>query len=119
MEDGIRYKFQRLQVYQVGLEYVDHVYALSNRLPESERFNLRSQLERAVTSIVLNIAEGSTGQSDAGQKRFLGMALRSYIETVACLDLIERRGYLISQDMIQIRQLVVCLTLFVLYPRQP
>jgi len=40
MEDGLRYKFQRLQVYQVGLEYVDHVYAVGNRLPELERFNL-------------------------------------------------------------------------------
>jgi len=51
------YKFQKLEVYRLGLEYVDKVYELSNQLPESERFNLRSQLERSATSIVLNIAE--------------------------------------------------------------
>jgi four helix bundle protein len=88
------YKFQKLEVYQLGLEFVDEVYGLTNQLPESERFNLRSQLERAATSIVLNIAEGSTGQTDMEQNRFLGMALRSYLETIACMDLIERRKYL-------------------------
>jgi four helix bundle protein len=82
------YKFQKLQVYQLALAYVDAVYVLSSQLPERERFNLSSQIERASTSIVLNIAEGSTGQSDAEQNRFLGLALRSYLETIACLDLI-------------------------------
>jgi four helix bundle protein len=77
------YKFQKLDVYQLGMDFVDMVYGLTNQLPDSERFNLRSQLERAATSIVLNIAEGSTGQSDSEQNRFLGMAMRSYLESVA------------------------------------
>jgi four helix bundle protein len=100
-----QYKFQKLDVYQLGLEFVDKVYELTSQLPESERFNLRSQLERAATSIVLNIAEGSTGQSDLEQNRFLGMALRSYLETVACLDLIERRKYLRSETIDSTREL--------------
>ena len=94
-----QYKFQKLRVYQIALVYVDMIYSLSYQLPESEKYNLRSQLERAATSIVLNIAEGSTGQSDAEQNRFLGHALRSYLETVACLDLIERRKYLLAKDL--------------------
>jgi len=99
------YKFQQLKVYKLALEYVDTVYELSGRLPEAERFNLRSQLERAATSVVLNIAEGSTGQSNAEQKRFLGMALRSYLETIACLDIVERRGYLSSDVLVEVREL--------------
>jgi four helix bundle protein len=71
------YKFQKLQVYRMALEYVNAVYELSKKIPERERFNLSSQVERAATSIALNIAEGSTGQSDAEQNRFLGLALRS------------------------------------------
>ena len=78
-----QYKFQKLQVYQLALKYVDAVYELSARLPQGERFNLSSQIERAATSIVLNIAEGSTGQSNTEQNRFLGFALRSYLETIA------------------------------------
>lgn len=98
------YKFQQLTVYQIALDYIDQIYGLTNRLPESERFNLRSQLERAGTSIVLNIAEGSTGQTDAEQNRFLGLALRSYMETVACLDIAERQGYLASGITAPVRE---------------
>lgn len=89
----------------MALEYVDAVYNLSRSLPESERFNLRSQVERAATSIVLNIAEGSTGQSNAEQNRFLGLALRSYLETIACFDIIEQQGYLGNNVSTEARRL--------------
>ncbi len=98
------YKFQKLRVYQMSLDYTDAIYALSFRLPDSEEFNLRSQIQRAATSIVLNIAEGSTGQSDAEQRRFLGHAIRSYLETIACLDIIERRSYLPSEELTSVRK---------------
>ena len=98
------YKFQQLKVYQLALGYIDKVYVLSRGLPVMERFNLQNQLERAATSIVLNIAEGSTGQSDAEQKRFLGLALRSYLETVACFDIIERQDYLTNDSLVQVRE---------------
>ena len=108
MEDGGQkmeeYKFQKLRVYQMALDYVDSVYAVSELLPSRERFNLSSQIERAGTSIVLNIAEGSTDQSDAEQNRFLGLALRSYLETIACCDLIERRTYLDATALTSLRE---------------
>ncbi len=44
-------------MYQLALNYVDAVYASSEKLPQRERLNLSSQIERAATSIVLNIAE--------------------------------------------------------------
>lgn len=99
------YKFQKLAVYQLALAYIDKVYLLSTKLPEAERFNLRTQVERAAVSIALNIAEGSTGQSNPEQNRFLGLASRSYLETIACWDIIERRAYLSSADLQTIREL--------------
>ena len=99
-----QYKFQKLQVYQLALAYVDSVYELSRCFPDRERFNLSSQIERAATSVVLNIAEGSTGQSDAEQNRFLGLALRSYLETIACLDLVERHAYISSESILRLRE---------------
>ena len=99
-----QYKFQKLQVYQLAVDYVGEVYILSKQLPERERFNLCSQIERAATSIALNIAEGSTGQSDAEQNKFLGYALRSYLETIACLDLIERRAYASPESLLCLRE---------------
>ena len=73
------YKFQSLLIYQISLDYIDQVYDLVQRLPAKEKFNLSSQLIRAATSIALNIAEGSTGQSNKEQARFLSMSLRSYL----------------------------------------
>jgi four helix bundle protein len=92
-EDNMPFKFEKLEVWQMALDYHDLMYELVDKLPEDERFNLKSQIRSAATSIVLNIAEGSTGQSDPEQKRFLGMALRSLIETVACQRLVVRRKY--------------------------
>ena len=97
------YKFQKLDVYKLALDYVKTIYLLRQKMPDHERFNLTNQVERAATSIVLNIAEGSTGQSNLEQKRFLGLALRSYLETIACLDLIEQLDYLSEIETKQIR----------------
>jgi four helix bundle protein len=88
------YKFEKLETWQLAIEYVDEIYALAEKLPRNEEYNLKSQIIRAATSIALNIAEGSTGQTNPEQARFLGMALRSLIETVACQHLIARREYL-------------------------
>jgi four helix bundle protein len=88
------FKFEKLEVYQLALAYVDLTYDLSAQLPKSEEYNLRSQIVRAATSVALNIAEGSTAQSDAEQNRFLGMAVRSVLETVACQHIIRRRKFI-------------------------
>ncbi len=61
---------------------------------------MKSQLVRAATSVALNIAEGSIGQTDVEQSRFLGMAIRSLLETVACQHIIRRRNFSIDPAML-------------------
>jgi four helix bundle protein len=87
------FKFERLEVWQLALEYIDLTYDLASRLPRSEEYNLKSQIVRAATSVALNIAEGSMSQTDPEQARFLSMAIRSLLETVACQQIIRRRGF--------------------------
>jgi four helix bundle protein len=96
------FKFEKLEVWRRSLDYADIIYDIAAQLPHSEEYNLKSQIVRAATSISLNIAEGSTGQTDAEQARFLGLAIRSLIETVACQHLINRRGFL--SDKTNLRQ---------------
>lgn len=88
------YNFEKLEVWHLSLEYIDAVYQLASMLPKHEDFNLKSQITRAATSIALNIAEGSTGQTKQEFARFVGIAIRSLVETVACQRLIARRGYI-------------------------
>ncbi len=98
------YKFQKLEVYKLALDYLDEIYSLCKKLPESEKYNLKDQLKRAGTSIVLNIAEGSTGRSDQEQKKFLNITTGSFLETVACLDIIERKTYLSEDELKPLRK---------------
>jgi four helix bundle protein len=101
MEASAMHKFEKLEVWKISLEYVDLCYAIAEQLPEQETFNLNSQLRRAATSVALNIAEGSTSQSDAEQTRFLGFSIRSLLETVACFHLIHRRKYFSDREMMR------------------
>ncbi len=92
------FKFEKLEVWQLALEYLDLIYEIANQLPRSEEYNLKSQMTRAATSVALNIAEGSTGQTNSEQARFLGLAIRSLIETIACQRIISRRKLLRDED---------------------
>jgi four helix bundle protein len=67
---------------------------MARTFPMDERFSLASQVKRAADSVVLNIAEGSTGQTIPEFRRFLNFALRSAIEVVACLYLAHKRNYI-------------------------
>jgi four helix bundle protein len=95
------HKFEKLEVWQLAIEYTDLCYALAEKLPKHEEYNLSSQLRRAAVSVALNIAEGSTSLSDAEQARFLEIAIRSLIETVACQHLIYRRKYLSDNELLR------------------
>ncbi|MES2416955.1 MAG: four helix bundle protein [Bacteroidota bacterium] len=88
------FKFEKLNVWQKSLDLADHINQLARSFPKDEMYVLTSQIKRAADSICLNIAEGSTGQSNAEFIRFLRYALRSDVEVVACLHLAKRREYL-------------------------
>lgn len=93
------YKFEKLEVWKLALDYCDIIYSIAATLPALERFNLADDLRRAANSIALNIAEGSTSQTSQEQARFLGMAIRSLVETVAGLRIVARRHYEIPTDL--------------------
>lgn len=76
-------KFEDLRVWQKALELTVTVHNLTRTFPKEEMFILTSQIKRATDSIALNIAEGSTGNSNAEFNKFLQMANRSAIEVIA------------------------------------
>lgn len=94
------FRFEELKIWQKAFELSNEIDAISKIFPKSEMFNLTSQIKRAADSVVLNIAEGSTGQTKPEFKRFLGMALRSAIEVVSCLFMARARLY-INEDEFQ------------------
>ena len=77
------FKFEKLIVWQKAVDLSDVVNQVTKQFPKDEVYILTSQIKRAADSVSLNIAEGSTGQSNPEFKRFLGIALRSAIEVAA------------------------------------
>lgn len=52
------FRFEGLAIYQMARDFAETVYAASAKFPRKEEFGLTSQINRAVNSISLNIAEG-------------------------------------------------------------
>jgi len=100
------FKFEKLRIRQVSLEVATNIHYLSKSFPKDELFSLTSQMRRAADSISLNIAEGSTGQSNKQFNKFLGYALRSGMEVITCLYLAKNRNY-ITQDQFKIYYLEI------------
>ncbi|MES2375865.1 MAG: four helix bundle protein [Bacteroidota bacterium] len=86
------FKFEKLIVWQKAVDLAGDIHELTKSFPKDELFVLTSQIKRATDSISLNIAEGSTGQSNAEFNKFLGYALRSNIEVVGCIYLAQKRN---------------------------
>ena len=85
-----------LVVWQKALELGLLIHDLTRSFPKEELYILTSQIKRAADSVSLNIAEGSTGQSNAEFKQFLGYAIRSGIEVVVCLYIGKKRELISS-----------------------
>lgn len=92
------FKFENLKVWQRAVELSGEVDELTKTFPKEEIYVLTSQIKRATDSVALNIAEGSTGQSDKEFNRFLGIALRSGIEVITCLYIGKRRKIINQAD---------------------
>lgn len=70
------FKFEKLIVWQKALDLSDAVCGVVKKFPKDELYVLTSQIKRAADSVSLNIAEGSTGQTNAEFSRFLSISLR-------------------------------------------
>ena len=96
------FKFEKLIVWQKALDFTKEIHELTRTFPREELYILTSQIKRAADSIVLNIAEGSTGQSNSEFRQFIGYALRSAIEVVACLYIGKNRKIISDKNFVSL-----------------
>jgi four helix bundle protein len=75
---------ERLDVYQESIAFCGWVGDLLTDV--TTKAAAKDQLDRASTSLPLNIAEGNGKFSDADRSRFLEIARGSALECAACLD---------------------------------
>ncbi len=80
------------------MDFAEDLNVIADAFPEKERFNLSSQMLRAVDSVALNISEGSIGQSNPELRKFIGYSIRSLAEVVTCLFKAKRREYITEEE---------------------
>ena len=82
---------ERLDVYKAAIEWVALANEIVEDLPRGRAY-LADQMQRAATSVPLNVAEGA-GEFSAPEKgRFYRMARRSATECAAILDVCRTLG---------------------------
>jgi four helix bundle protein len=101
----IYFDHEKLNVYQVSLAFNEWVGEL---LPSIEaKAAAKDQLDRAATSISLNIAEGNGKFSKRDRARFFDIARGSALEAAATLDVLVSRKLMTSAKVISAKEQLV------------
>lgn len=80
------FRFRNFKVYRDAKLLHKEIVILVNTFPRNYWY-LADQIKRSSLSIVLNIAEGSSKQSDKDFNRYISISLGSVDETVASLEI--------------------------------
>ena len=101
-----QFDHEKLDVYRAAIQFVVAANSIAERLPRG-RSHLVDQLQRAATSIPLNIAEGAGEYSSKEKARFYRMARRSATECAAILDVCESLSLVEPKELLEARELLM------------
>ena len=103
------FRFESLEIWQLAIDFADHIYNLAEDFPKSEIFGLSSQFKRAVVSISNNIAEGSGANSPKDFRNYLDISIKSMLEVISMLFFAEKRNYIKSSARIKLYEEGECI----------
>jgi four helix bundle protein len=100
------YYFEKLTVWQDSKQLVIDIYRTTKRFPNSEKYGLISQLQRAAVSVSANISEGSARNTSKDQLNFFNIAFASLMEVLNLLIIAHELGYLDHDTYTHLRSLI-------------
>ena len=92
------FRFENLEVWHLAITYASSVYKITKKFPKAETFGLTQQVRRAAISVALNIAEGSSRNSNRDFKRFLNIAASSISEVLTGFAIALEQKYICKGD---------------------
>ena len=93
------HNFRELKIWKEAISVVKAVYVLSSNLPDTEKYGLKSQMNRAAVSIPSNIAEGTGRTSEKEFIHFLRIAVSSSYELETQLVLVEELFEISTEEL--------------------
>src|SRR5439155_14673654 len=96
---------EKLDVYQESIAFCGWVGELLGQI--SAKAAAKDQLDRASTSVPLNIAEGNGKFSTVDRARFLEIARGSALECAACLDVLAVRKLVAPERILPAKERLV------------
>src|ERR1700748_1692677 len=96
---------EKLDVYRDSIAFCGWVGELLSQI--SAKTAAKDQLDRASTSLPLNIADGNGKFSTVDRARFLEIARGSALERAACLDVLEVRKLVDAERIIPAKERLV------------
>ncbi|MNF34797.1 hypothetical protein D3C85_1346510 [compost metagenome] len=93
MTDFKRHNFKKLKIWQMAIEVAKIILDVTDTFPVSEKFGLKSQMDRSSVSMPSNIAEGSS-RTNKSFSHFLDISLGSSFELQTQLLLANHRKYI-------------------------
>jgi four helix bundle protein len=98
--------FRDLKVWNLSMELVETIYAVSRYFPADERFGLTTQIRRASVSVPSNIGEGARRKRRKAFLHHLDIALGSQGEVEVQLEIACRLGFVSKADYKRIQSTV-------------
>ena len=98
--------FRDLETWQVAMDLAVAVHRIAEHLPPSHRYELGSQVRKAVTSVPSNVAEGHAHRGERTFLRHIRIALGSLAEVETQLELAIRLQFLKREDTKSIEALL-------------
>ncbi|MEJ2195038.1 MAG: four helix bundle protein [Ignavibacteriaceae bacterium] len=93
----MKFSHEKLIVYQRSMEFIEFVNHIAT--PKNISFSALEQLDRASSSIPLNIAEGTGKYTGKDKCRYYDIARGSALESSACLDVLLKRKIISEKDV--------------------
>ena len=90
-----QFDHEKLIVYQTSIQFVSWTTNLLERVPPSSA--IYKQVDRASTSVPLNLAEGNGKFTEADRCRYFDIARGSALECVAALDVMVARRLITAE----------------------
>ncbi len=98
------FDFEKLKVYEMGLDFVRDIFRISKKLPSDYQYSLGDQARRAAISIVNNIAEGSGKISKKEKSQFYRISLNSARECIPMLTILKREKLILEKEVDKLRK---------------